>query len=108
MAERVRKFRRAYIIQDGHDFSALNDFVEELVFMTNGSERFIESEENIRESLTGFDPISDCIIPVGKNTFNIMVGKILKETFPGMKIWFGLYNIINGDERGYRWTAIQF
>ena len=71
-------FRKAYVMEPSHDFSALSSHCEEIVFLTTGYERdFPATCRAIREGLQNFQPEQDVLIPTGRVAAVLFAGYVL-------------------------------
>lgn len=95
------KWRRAYVVQHTprHDFSALREIADNIVFISNGYESEELLPQLIKTALLGYDPTTDIIVPVGNVIQNILTGLLLSgsaEVNPvlSLAIWQdGVYRI---------------
>ena len=71
------KFRRIYVTAPSHDFNALRDYTDDIVFVTTGYEGLDKLGSAVKESLKDFNPATDAIIPVGKVVWVFVHGAIL-------------------------------
>lgn len=98
MAEEVirqvnRNFRNAYVLKAGFRFSALREYCQNIIYVTDG---FIidlnQLQEQLDEVFSEFDPDQDCLVPVGTAIVNILAGIMLAKQFPTSVISVGIYN----------------
>ena len=76
------KFRTAYItVNTEHDFSALLEVADKIVFCTSGYEREEELQAAIGNTLKSFDYEMDIIVPVGNVVSNLLLGSLLTPQF---------------------------
>jgi hypothetical protein len=74
------KFKTAYVTTNtGHDFSALLEIAEKIVFCTSGYEKEEELSDAIVKTLKDFDGAMDVIVPVGNVVANLILGNILAK-----------------------------
>lgn len=87
-----KRFRTAYIAQEsGHDFSELEIFCDQLLFVTAGDESFSELATVVYAALASFDPQRDIVVPVGKVGVNLMIGQALGDLLLGQPYRVALF-----------------
>ena|SRR3990172_8538502 len=101
----MEKYRKILVIQEGHDFSALNQYTGEVVFITDGSESVREAAEKIDKALEDFDPTQDALVPVGKTTSVLFMGMQLGRRFQQTSVYIGLHRTRMIPEREYQWIS---
>jgi hypothetical protein len=73
----TKKYRVAWVVEPGKDFSALENLATEVRYITMGYEKSIEKiSQSILESRKLFDPDNDIIVPVGRVLAVLLVGLI--------------------------------
>lgn len=66
MAEADRRFRFAYVLKPGFDFSILRKYCERIIYSTDGyGDNLPNLREQLEESMARFDPNKDILIPIG-------------------------------------------
>jgi hypothetical protein len=74
------KFATAYVVQNTkHDFKALRDLCDEIVFLTHGYELEEQLPEIIATGLASFVPSTDILVPVGNVYPNMLAGMVAKD-----------------------------
>lgn len=74
----ANKYRTAFItVNTGHDFSALLQIADKIVFLTSGYEQEDELRTTINTALKGYDPMLDILVPVGNVVANLLLGSLL-------------------------------
>lgn len=101
------KFRKVLVLQDGHDFSALENYTDDIVFVTTGEETVRGAALAIREALEEFDPDTDAIVPVGKIAVSFLAGMLVTKMFPGKEITIGLYQSKLSRTKEYKWLKTK-
>ena len=78
----MEKFKTAYVTANtGHDFSALLEMADKIVFCTSGYEKEEELQAAIGTALKNFDSEMDVIVPVGNVIANLLLGTFLPPYF---------------------------
>lgn len=72
------KFRRAFVVQPVHDFSALKNYAQDIRFLSTGYEDIENLEESVDDALANFDQDDDVIIPAGRVITCFIIGFILQ------------------------------
>lgn len=98
-----KMFRKVFVVEPSHDFSALTELCEKIVMLTTGYEQVGEVEETVRYSLSEFDPGKDAVLPVGRVTACVITGMVLRELF-NVPVALGTYS----RDHGYRFTMYGF
>lgn len=101
------KFRKVLVLQDGHDFSALSNYTDEIVLVTSGEETVRGAAMLVEEALEEFDPESDAIVPVGRIAVAFLAGMLVNKMFPGQAITFGLYQSKLSQTKEYKWIKTR-
>lgn len=97
-----KTYRRVFVVEPSHDFSALVPLCEEIIFLTTGYENFTLVQDRIEEILRrDFNPATDAIVPVGRVTSCIVTGIVLGN-LTDQPIDIAAYS----REDGYSFTAI--
>lgn len=77
---RIRKFRYAFALKPGFDFSSLKPYCDRIVYATDG---YGDNVDNIRdqleESLAKFDRSKDVIVPTGSAIACVLAGSIVQR-----------------------------
>ena len=90
--EFVERFKNIFVVEPSHDISPLSKHSNNLKVITVGNESVADLYDVIIKSLETFDPSTDALIPMGRNTANLITGVILSKLFPGREITIGIYN----------------
>jgi hypothetical protein len=110
MGELTKQFRKIFVVQEGHNFSALRNYCEETVFLTDGSERVEQLVHKLSQGLRAFDPDCDAIVSVGRANATLLTGLLLGESLKGATIYFGVYRSKMFGERSqreeYQWVSV--
>lgn len=96
------KFRKVFITQPSHNFSALMEHAQDVVFLTSGRETFQEAKRAVRERLEEMNPDKDAIVAVGKVNTSLLIGTTLGKLFPDKDIIIGIYS-----EGDYDWEVME-
>ena len=92
--EEKKYFRKIFVAEPTHDFTALKQYSDDIVFVTTGLEDISRLGATVGRSMADFDPTEDAIIPVGKLATVMFIGMMIltkmmekgSETFN-----FGIY-----------------
>jgi hypothetical protein len=95
-------YRKIFVVEPSHDFSALKDWCEQIVFLTTGYETVDILQDTIEDNLRSqkFDPSLDAILPVGRVIACIFTGIILGSYWGDKTLWLGTYS----RDKGYQFT----
>lgn len=90
-------FRKVFVVEPSHDFSALIDLCDEIVFLTTGYETLDQLPKAILNALVvgEFTPSMDAVLPVGKVTACLATGMVLRS-ITREPIFVGSYSKRNG------------
>jgi hypothetical protein len=78
----MTKFKTAYVtVNTGHDFSALLEIADKIVFLTSGYEKEEELQATIGTALKLFDCEMDVLVPVGNVVANLLLGSLMTPRF---------------------------
>ena len=76
------KFKTAYVTcNTGHDFSALLEIADKIVFLISGYEKEEKLQATIGTALKNFDCEMDVVVPVGNVVANLLLGTLLPKQF---------------------------
>ena len=96
-----KKLRIVWVTEPSHNFSLLKKYCDEIKFITTGYEDLEDVKMSIRVDLDEFDVEVDAIVCSGKNTTNLILGKLLGVMFETNKITVGLYIKDSKGKRDY-------
>ena len=73
-----KRFTTAWVLEPGHDFSAIKDWVDEYRFILSGSESEMTGiNASIKRWLTQYDPLNSVIVAAGRNLGCLLLGQAL-------------------------------
>lgn len=96
-----QSFRFAFCLKAGFKYEPLKPYCQGIVLCTDGfSTATTLIAIQLSKHLKEFDPMQDCIIPVGTPMINLIAGHILHELFFDEPITFGFFQKAQENFRG--------
>lgn len=90
----MKKFRKAFVTDPTHDVTAIAPYVDDIVFLLDGTETYDEVSSKVYATLGGeFVPQIDVIIPMGRIVANLVIGIVISSLYNKSlnKICIGIY-----------------
>jgi len=88
----MTKFKRVFITQPTkYDLSVLNNYADELIYVTSGLEPLERIEESVEVNMQEFNPAIDAIVPIGRATGVLIMSFVIARRLNGQKINVGVH-----------------